>query len=64
MSFFFIITHYHDPLGTLFYFFDKCIEILKTIRIEGDTNFSLVNRYVTLLTLSNRIKILQKITIP
>jgi len=43
--------------------FEKCIKILKAIRIVGVTTFILVNRYVTLLTLTIRIKILQKMTI-
>jgi len=46
-----------------FYFFDKCIEVLKTIRIVSVTTFILVNRYVALLTLTNRFKILQKMAI-
>jgi len=32
----------------LWYFFDKCIEVLKTFRIVGVTTFILVNKYVTL----------------
>jgi len=35
----------------------------KNLRIVGETTFILVNRYVILLTLTNRIKILQKMTI-
>jgi len=52
------------PMCRQFYCFEKCIEILKTIRIVGVTTFILVNRYVSLLTLTNRMKILQKMTIP